>query len=437
MKKRFAARAIAAAVTVGLGLALTACGSSAGSAGAEVSSGDYKGPNVTISFWNGWTGGAAPVLVPKLIDKFNSEHKNIVVKDVPMQWADIAQKMPLAVKAGKGPDVAVGHGDDIATYAAQGLVLKADDIVKALGYKASDFPAGLLDAGKYNGGQYAVPWSVTPLGLYVNNDVLKAAGVDPASIPADKASYTAALDKLKAAGVQGEWVDGFVFTGTFEFQSLLWQYGGDLFNKDVSEATFNSDAGVKALTWMTDLIKNGYSPKDVAQDGNINALIAGKTAFNWNGVWQTTNTAFDKLNWTAVAVPQIGDQKAVWSSSTHWMFMNNKGQDKNKTAAAATFVKWMNDHSADWPQTGELPAKNSVREDPKLVQTYPRLKPFLDELQYAHYETTAPGITTVEATITTAVNEAVTGKKSPKQALDDAVQKANTLLKQNKQKYGH
>ena len=238
-------------------------------------------------------------------------------------------------------------------------MLKADDIVKSLGYKASDFPEGLLDAGKYNGGQYAVPWSVTPLGLYVNKDVLKSAGVD--SIPTDKAGYLAALDKLKAAGVQGEWVDGYVFTGTFEFESLLWQFGGDLFDKDVTKATFNSEAGVKALTWMTDLIKKGYSPADVAQDGNINALIAGKTAFNWNGVWQTTNTAFDKLQWEATAVPQIGDQKAVWSSSTHWMFMNNKGQDKNKTAAAATFVKWMNDNSADWPKTGELPAKSADR----------------------------------------------------------------------------
>lgn len=435
MKKRSAARILAAAVVMGVGLALTACGSSGGSSG-EVATGDYSGPKVTVTFWNGWTGGAAPVLVPKLVDKFNSEHKNIVVKDVPMEWADLAKKMPLAVKAGKGPDVAVAHGDDIATYAAQGLLLKSDSIVKSLGYSASDFPEGLMKAGEYKGAQYGIPWSVTPLGLYVNKDVLSQAGIDPTTIPADKASYMDALAKLKTAGIQGEWVDGYVFTGTFEFESLLWQFGGDLFNDDVTKATFNSDAGVQALTHMVDLIKEGYSPANVAQDGNINALIAGKTAFNWNGVWQTTNTAFDKLAWTAVAVPQIGTEKAVWSSSTHWMFMNNKGQDKNKTAAAATFVKWMNDNSASWPDTGELPASNTVRNDPALVQKYPNLKPFLDELPYAHYETSAPGITSVTATVTTAVNEAVTGKKSPKQALDDAVEKANTLLKQNQQTYG-
>ncbi|MCX7521142.1 ABC transporter substrate-binding protein [Microbacterium sp. STN6] len=437
MKKGMARRAIAATLAIGVGITLAACsGSGGGDTGGSVKAGDYSGPKVTVTFWNGWTGGAAPVLVPKLVKKFNAEHKNIVVKDVPMEWGDIAKKMPLAVKAGKGPDLAVGHGDDIATYAAQGLLLKSDSIVKSLGYTDSDFPAGLMKDGNYNGSQYGIPWSVTPLGLYVNKDVLKQAGLDPSNLPTDKQSYLAALQALKAKGIQGEWVDGFVFTGTFEFESLLWQYGGELFNDDVSKATFNSDAGVKALTWMTDLIKNGYSPSNVAQDGNINALVASKTAFNWNGVWQTTNTALSKVDWTAVPVPQIGDQKAVWSSSTHWMFMNNKGQDKNKTSAAATFVKWMNDHSSGWAETGELPAANSVRNDPALVQKYPNLKPFLEELPYAHYETVAPGITNVEATITTAVNEAVLGKKTPKQALDDAVKQANQLLEQNKSQYG-
>jgi len=204
----------------------------------------------------------------------------------------------------------------------------------------------------------------------------------------------------------------------------------------VTEATFNSEAGVKALTWMTDLVKNGYSPSNVAQDGNIKGLIAGQTAYNWNGVWQTTNTAFADLSWEAAPVPQIGTEKAVWSSSTHWVFPANKGQDKNKTAAAATFVKWMNDNSAGWAETGELPADNTVRNDPSLLSTYPNLKPFMDELEYAHYETVSPGISAATATITTALSEALTGKKSPKEALDDGKAKADQILKQNQAKYG-
>jgi len=435
MNKPWARRAVGAAIALAVGIALSGCGSSGGgNSGAVAGDGSYTGPNVQITFWHGWTGGAAPTIVPKLIDKFNSEHKNIKVKAVPQEWGNIQAKMPLAIKAGRGPDVAVLHGDDLATYAAQKLLLNADSIVKGLKYTASDFPPGVFDKGNYNGAQYAVPWSVTPLGLYVNKTVLDKGGVS--DIPTDQKSYLAALDALKGAGVQGEWVDGYVFTGTFEFESLVWQYGGDLYNKDVSKATFNSDEGVKALTWMTDLVKNGYSPANVAQDGNIKALLAGQTAFNWNGVWQTTNDAFSGVQWAAAPVPQIGTDKAVWSSSTHWVFPANKGQDKNKTAAAAVFVKWMNDNSLGWAETGELPADNTVRSDSSLLQKWPNLKPFMDELDYAHYETVSPGISEANAQITLALNEAVNGKKTPKQALDDAAAKADQILKTNQAKYG-
>lgn len=431
-------RAIRRGLGVGLAasvaLALTACAGGGAQQGPAVSGEDYDGPNVEITFWHGWTGGAAPTIVPKLIDEFNAEHDNIKVKNVPQEWADISAKMPLAIKAGKGPDVAVLHGDDLATYAAQRLLIPADDIVDGLGYAADDFPPEVFDKGNYQDAQYAVPWSVTPLGLFVNKEVLAKGGIT--EIPTDQAGYLAALDALKAAGVQGEWVDGYVFTGTFEFQSLLWQFGGDLYNDDVTEATFNSDAGVKALTWMTDLVDKGYSPANVAQDGNIKALLAGDTAFNWNGVWQTTNTAFGDLDWAAASVPQIGDEKAVWSSSTHWVFPANKGQDNNKTAAAATFVKWMNDNSLGWAETGELPAANTVREDPELLSTYPNLEPFMAELEYAHYETVSPGINEANALITTAINEALTGKKSPQEALDDAKAKADAIIEQNASKYG-
>lgn len=427
---------VSGAVVTALGVTLVGCSQSGQSSAGSVDSSAYTGPKVTVTFWNGWTGGAAPTLVPKLVSQFNAAHKNINVVDVPMQWADISAKMPLAIKAGKGPDLAVAHGDDVATYAAEGLLQDSGSIVKSLGYTESDFPAGLFKGNQYKGVQYGVPWSVTPLGLFVNKDVLTSAGIDPSAPVTDAAAMDKNLDALKAKGIQGEWVDGYFFTGAMQFESLLWQYGGELFNKGVTKATFNSPAGVQALTRMVSMIKNGYSPANVAQDGDINALIKGQTAYDWNGVWQTTNSALTSVNWTAQEVPQIGTQKAVWSSSTDWIFPANKGQDKNKTQAAATFVKWMNDHSMGWAATGEIPAANSVHNNPELVKEYPNLKPFLNELPYAHYETVSPGIQNAEAEINTAVNEAIIGQKDPQTALNDAVAQADQLLQQNEQTYG-
>jgi multiple sugar transport system substrate-binding protein len=96
----------------------------------------------------------------------------------------------------------------------------------------------------------------------------------------------------------------------------------------------------------------------------------------------------------------------------------------------------MNDNSAGWAETGELPADNTVRNDPSLVAKYPNLQPFMDELEYAHYETVSPGINEANALITTALNEALNGKKTPQAALDDAKAKADKILEQNRSKYG-
>jgi len=109
--KKGLARTATAALALGLSAALAACsgggGGAAGGGGDGVKAGAYNGPKVTVLFWNGWTGGDQPKLVTDLINQFNASQKKITVKNVTMEWAQIDAKMPLAIKAGKGPDVTV------------------------------------------------------------------------------------------------------------------------------------------------------------------------------------------------------------------------------------------------------------------------------------------------------------------------------------------
>jgi len=60
----------------------------------------------------------------------------------------------------------------------------------------------------------------------------------------------------------------------------------------------------------------------------------------------------------------------------------------------------------------------------------------MTELEYARYETVSPGIAEANAQITLALNEALTGKKDPQTALDDAADKANQIIEANQAKYG-
>ena len=128
-----------------------------------------------------------------------------------------------------------------------------------------------------------------PLGFFYNKTVMEKAGLDPEKPPTNAEEYGTALDALKSKGIEGHWATPFPFTGSMTVQSLLWQFGGEMFSPDASTATWADAPGVQAMTWFVDLVKNGHSPSKIAQDADIVALENGKTAFNWNGIW-TLNT---------------------------------------------------------------------------------------------------------------------------------------------------
>ncbi len=84
---------------------------------------------------------------------------------------------------------------------------------------------------------------------------------------------------------------------------------------------------------------------------------------------------------------------------------------------------------------GRGPGGRAGLDDPKF-KALTEVNTLASELPDAAFPPAAPGIGDVTLLFYTAFNEAVLGKKSPKQALDDGVAKADTLLEDNRKKYG-
>ena len=425
----------------GVGVVLTGCGAARDQAAvartAAEGGSNYTGPPVQLGFWNGFTGGDGPIMLD-LVNQFNSKHKNIKIDMVTMQWApDFYQKTPSAVAAGEGPDVAIMHVDHLGLNAARGVIVPLDGVVEALGLRGSDFAPVAWKAGIYGGKRYGIPLDTHPLGLYYNKAVMEDAGLDPNKPPQTKDEYMEALKELKGKGIRGSWVPPSYYTGWHMFTSLLWQFGGDLYNDDATKATVNSDAGVEALTWMVDLVKNDYSPKNVAQDGDVIALQNGQTAFNWNGIWMiNVFGAVPDLEWGAAPLPRIGTEKAAWANSHNFVIPNQPDPNPDKLRAIKVFIAYVIKNSQAWAEGGQVPALNAVR-DGKPFKKLEWQPEFAKELPYVHYGSSKPGVTEINDNILyTAVNDAVLLNTTPKDALDTAVSRADKLLKQNTQKYG-
>ncbi|GAA3773944.1 ABC transporter substrate-binding protein [Plantactinospora mayteni] len=425
---------VGAAATLGL----AGCGNDDEQGGAASGNGGktYDGPKVSLNLWNGFTGGDGDIF-KKLVDQFNGEHANIAITVATYRWEDYYAKLPGAVTSGNGPDIAVMHMDQLATFAARKVIQPVDDVASALGLTEADFAPTVWKGGLYQDKRYGIPLDMHPVGFYYNKTLLERAGLDPAKPPTDRSELEEALAALKGKGIQGFWMSPFQFTGGMTGYSLVYQFGGSLYNADATRATFNSPEAVEAVTWCVELVTDGHSPANVGQDADYLALKSGKNAFNVNGIWQVNDLKKSpEVQWGVAAMPQIGSKKSVWANSHNFTIVQQpRGVDANKVAGAKVFVNWLSQHSLDWAAGGQVPARRSVLDDPKFAELT-EVNTLATELPDAAFPPAAPGIGDVTNLFYVAFNEAVLGKKSPKQALDDGVAKADKLLEDNRKKYG-
>jgi multiple sugar transport system substrate-binding protein len=410
-------------------------GGGGGGGGGQFGEGkEYTGPNVSLAFWNGFTGGDGPFM-RKLVEQFNGEHQNIKVSMNVLQWADFYPKVPTAVSSGNGPDIAIMHIDQLATNAARRVIIPVDEVATVLDLQQDDFAPAVWQAGVYKNQRYGLPLDIHPLLFYYNQKDLQKAGISEP--PKDRASFEAAVKEMKAKGVQNPFWMPSDWPAHLMWWSLIYQFGGEPYNADGSRAQFNSDPGVEALTWMVNTNKQGYSPKNVAIDAQAVAFRQGKNALTWDGIWMMNQwDQVKSLDWGAAPVPQIGSQPAVWASSHNFVVTSQAQKDPNKLQAAKVFISYISDHSIDWAKAGQIAARASVRESPEF-QALEVQNIAAQQLDYVKFPPAVPGIGEITApTFQLAVNEAVLGKKSPKAALNEATTKANELLTANKKKYG-
>ncbi len=425
---------------VGATSALAACSGTSTPPGAAPSSGafgkgdTYTGPKVALAFWNGFTGGDGPYM-KGMVEDFNKANPNVTVSMNTLQWADYYAKVPNAVASGAGPDVGIMHIDQLATNAARRVIIPLDEVAAGLKLSESDFAPVVWNAGICHDKRYGIPLDIHPLGFYANTAQLKKAGIS--DMPKDRAGFEAAVKALKdKAGVRNPfWVTA-TWPAHLMFTSLIAQFGGSIYDQEGAKATFNSDAGVQSLEWLRSFIDDGASPRNVSNDAQAVAFRQQRDSLTWDGIWMMNE--WDKvkgLEWAAAPLPTIGQNPAVWASSHNFVVTSQAAKDKNKLAASRAFISYISERSIDWAKSGQIPARNSVREsaefkDLKVQST------LAEQLDHVVFPPSVPGIGDVTTpTYETAVNEVILGKKPTKAALDAAAKKADALLAANRKKY--
>lgn len=385
---------------------------------------------VDLQYWNPFTGPDQPFM-QTIVDNFNAANPNVQVTMTAQ--AEYNTQLSTAAASGTLPDVAIINEDQVATQAFNGVIRPMDGVLPQMGLTANDFPAVAWGAGTVAGKQYAIPLSFVAMTMYYNEDLLKAAGLSAPPTNAEE------FDKAAAAMTSGG-NKGYLITNGFPvqqiFQQLLHQYGGTEFSADGTKATWNSEAGVKALQWMKDA-QTKYGEPNLEVDADLNAFKAGTAGMIWNGSWQIPNVTGEAVGFAGklAPVPQIGDQPAVWAGGPLLALPAKPQPDTCKDAGAAMFIRYVIDNSPIWAKGGNVPAYNAARQNPEFT-ALPQAA-LAKSVETPIFPPSIPGIGDAFAPLGEAVGAVISGTETDiKKALDDSAARADQILAQNKQSFG-
>src|SRR5258708_25122406 len=325
---------------------------------------------VTLTFWNGFTGGDRPAY-EGLVKQFNDTHPDIQVNMEIMPWDTLAQKLPAALATGQGPDISTPDYNigTIWQYAKSGLIAPLDD---AYGsgpnqIELSAMPPKVIDGFKKDGKIYAVPANFATLMLYYDKDLLAAAGI--ASPPKTMDEFRAdavKLTKKDSSGNPSQY--GLVLPDhqtIANWPILIWADGGDILNDKGCSMLDDPKTVSAGKSWADSVVSQGISPVGQTGQGSDNLFAAKKTAMEMNGPWAAGQYNTAGINYDVAPIP-VGSGGPVTLASTVPMVLT--ASSKNKDAAYVFFAFWTSKDAqrALAIGSGFPPAPTPIADDPQL-----------------------------------------------------------------------
>ena len=324
------------------------------------------------------------------------------------------------------PDIIMADNPMVPQLIEAGTYKDLTDKVEEWGRENwEDFFKGHREVTSSEGKIYAFQFTTNSCALFYRKSLLDKAGI--ANPPETWQELKEQSKKIR------EVLDiyGFAFDasategGTWQFLPFLWSNGGSLLELDQPEA-------IEALQFLTDMVKEGYVPRDVVNIGSQGDLtqwfINGEVAFmvngNWEFGWQLTEDVMQRLgdiHVTTLPVPEKGMRTIVPFGGECFGISSNI--DPAKYDLAWEFLKFLVSDIARLNKYGRagLPTRASAAE--KILAEEPILKVFLEQSQYALPRPLMGGLDKypeVSSTVWVAVQKALTGIATPEEAFKEA-----------------
>jgi sn-glycerol 3-phosphate transport system substrate-binding protein len=374
----------------------------------------------------------------ELADEFNKAHPEIIVEPIYSGgYPETLQRSLTASKAGNPPDVALLTAADVWTAVDENIILSLEAFIEAEGGDAFLEPyfQAFLEDCDVAGEMFAIPFQKSTPIFYYNKDMFREAGLDPDKPPStwvELKDYASKLvkksgDKTVRWGVEipiDQWL----------LSAFIMQNGGVVNNEEGNETYLNSPEAVEALEFMRSLVAEGLTPARRLFGDSSADFVAGTTAMMYNSTGSLTfvrdSATFD---WGVAFLP-MNVVRAVPTGGGQLVIMSGIPEERQK--AAWEFVKWMTlpEQAAKWSMlTGYVAVREDAFDVPAMkeyVEGFPFALKAREQLQYAVGEPPAThAARQIARFMTDALEGAIAGIITPKNALDAAQEEAERVLR--------
>jgi sn-glycerol 3-phosphate transport system substrate-binding protein len=404
-----------------------------------------------IQWWHAMTGANNDV-INKLAEDFNASQKDYkVVASYKGSYPDTLNAGIAAFRAGNAPHIIQVFEVGTATMmAAKGAIKPVQDLMKEAGEKFD--PQSYLPAiaGYYStakGEMLSFPFNSSSMVMWVNKDALKKANI--ATIPKTWPEVFDAAKKLKAVGYATcGFSTGWTTWANIE-QLSAWHNlplstkanGLDGFDAVLN---FNGPLQVKHLENLVELQKDktfDYSGRTSTGEGRFTSgecpLFLTSSGFFGN---VKANAKFDYAAAPMPYYPEVAGapQNSIIGGASLWVMGGKKADEYKGVAKFLTFLSDTDRQAKLHIESGYLPITKAAYEKVKasgFYQQNPDRETPLLELNNKPPTDNSRGLrfgnmVQMRDDWAEEIEAALAGKKSAKQALDDAVARGNQTLRQ-------
>ncbi|MCC3778398.1 sugar ABC transporter substrate-binding protein [Streptomyces sp. UNOB3_S3] len=407
-------------------LALTACGSNDGGGGG--------GGGITFQTWN--LRANFKDYFEDLVQDFEKQNPGVKVTWLDQPAEHYADKLSADAAAGTLPDVVNVSPDLSYPLAKAGMLVNLDKEKAAARFK-DEYTAEAWQGNALPGlgGSYSFPWYLTTGPLFYNKALFRSAGLDPEKPPKNYAElFTTALAMARNSGGRTATLANTPSVEDFG------RYGVKLMNDDATKFTYNEPKGVELLAKYKELYdRGGLDPQALTNtpEKSGQKFLEQKVAMNPGGA---NDLATFKEN-APTLYRNLGITDAPNNTGKPNMYVmgvavNEKSKHKAAAIAFAHFVTDRKNQEAFAHEVAVFPSTRGSLDDPYWTKSdgtdEGRVRVASAKMLKGAVNYTPVVMSDEMKTILkNEVAKALQGKKSAKQALDDAVAQSDRLLRQN------